>query len=394
MNYPWKNLSGDAKRALLVHALYWQLMALGGGFINIYLDRLADSLAQPALYLLVFNLTIPFAFWLGGKEARKGGSPRSLRFGLVLLEVYFLAFLLLQGRAVDFLFPLALLGGMATGYYWLGFMLLVMELANDHQRHAFFATGQSGLFFANLSTAPLVGLFLAWMPGLAGYTWMFAAAVLLGALAIYLSLPLKTPPLRRSGSILRLLKARKPRGWWAHLWSNMLMGMASVASLFLAGLMAYEALGNESGAGSYSLVNAIFGLITAWLVAGRLQPHNRRKMMFWSALLIAALTLPLAFDRALPLVLLYGAGMAVMQSLFGVPMVSTHMALIDAAPRFQARREEVMVIREVFINLGRAVLLLYLYLMITWGQEQALTHVFALLAIVPLINWWLMKKYV
>ena len=394
MNWPWKNLNPLAKRALLVHALYWQLMALGGAFINVYLFRLGGGMSLPAYYQFFFNLAIPFAFWMAGKAARKGGSPRSTRIGLVLLEIYFLCFLVLREDSQKVIEGLAIVGGLATGFYWQGFMLFAMELVKDHERHAFIATGQSGLFLASITTTPLVALFLTWMPGLEGYAWVFAAATGMCALAILVSLPLKTPPLQRAGSIKRLLKARKPVGWWPSLFSNLMMGMGSVGALFLASLVAFQVQGNETGSGHYSLANGLFGLVAAWLVARGLKPANRKASMFYAAVAIAALTLPLAWLQVLPLILLYGAGMAVMQSLFGVPMVSTHMALIEASPRFAARREEVMTIREVFINLGRCSLNLYLFFALARGWEGAIGHVFVLLALVPMANYLLMRKYV
>lgn len=394
MKLPWHSLSAPARRALVCHALYWQAMSLAIRFVDVYLFRLGHGYRDPAYYQAWANGTITFGFMLGAVAARRWSSAACYRIGLVLFTAFLFTVLLLKERCSEFIPLIGSINGLATGFYWLGWILLIVDLAEDSRRDAMLGTQQWVFFLSGLTGAPLAGWFLASYSDLGGYHWIFIAATAMMAAAWWISLPLRTPALHGSGSLKRLLRAKKPRGFWGMNLSSALMGLLSVAATFLTALIAYERKGDESGTGNVSLLSAALGFAATWWIARRGNPQNRLKTMLVSALVVAAVTLPLAFNRSYSMVALYSAGMALALGFFNPPLFGAHLKIVSENPRLHLRRADVLTIRETFVNTGRVAGYLFVMLAVGNVDSRALGAFFIVIALTPILNTYVMRRYV
>ncbi|WP_460907293.1 hypothetical protein, partial [Staphylococcus aureus] len=93
-------------------------------------------------------------------------------------------------------------------------------------------------------------------------------------------------------------------------------------------LITFETGGSEGKSGAYAARTAVAGFAAAMLVARLGHPERRGGFLRWSAVAVAALTLPLAFDRSYGLVMLYGLGMAMAMSVFNVPLFAAQIRII------------------------------------------------------------------
>jgi hypothetical protein len=77
-----------------------------------------------------------------------------------------------------------------------------------------------------------------------------------------------------------------------------------------------------------------------------------------------------------------------------VPLFATQIAIVESSPRFRHRRADAMFLREVPLWLGRAVA----SGAILWGvkalQSQALSLLLVAMALVPLSNYLLMRRWI
>jgi MFS transporter, YQGE family, putative transporter len=388
MRLPWSALSPAARRGLLAHALHWQAVQIGSLYVGVYLYRMGGGYALPAWHAFCSYLSIPVGYWLAAALTRRRGPGASLRLGLGIYALFQAAILALGPQAGAWAGSLGLLWGMGIGFYWQAWVLLMVDLsAESRDRDAMLASNQSVYFLASFTGAPLAGLFLTRMPGTSGYPWVFGASLLFFVLAWALSLGLRGRPQHSGGALLRLLKARKPAGWNASLVSAALMGFLSVGALFLPMLISFESGGSEGHGGSYAAWTALGGFAASALVARLGHPSRRADFLLWSALVIAGLTLPLAFDRSYSLVLLYGLGMAVAMSVFNVPLFAAQIRIIESNPRFLHRRADAMLLREIPLNLGRALACGVVLWGVTDLRSGALTLLLAGLAFAPLVNY-------
>lgn len=394
LQLPWSHLPPQAKRGLLVHALHWQAVQIGTLFVGVYLFRLGHGYALPAWHAFCTYISIPFGFWLGAVLTRRRGAGASLRSGLFVYAVFQAVILALGERAGAHAGALGLWWGLGVGLYWQAWVLLMVDLSKEgRDRDTLLGSNQAAYFFASFTGAPLAGFFLTRFEGTGGYPWIFGAGLLLFVAAWVVSLPLVGRTQHSAGALLRLLKTRKPQGWNAGLLSAALMGVMSVGSMLLPLLISYDSGGGEGHSGAYAALVALAGFAASALVARLGHPERRRGFLFWSALAVAALSLPLAVDRSYVLVLLYGLGMAVAMSVFNVPLFAAQIAIVESSRRFKHRRADALFLREVPLGLGRALACGA----VLWGvqglESLALTVLLLAMALLPLANYALMKNW-
>jgi hypothetical protein len=141
------------------------------------------------------------------------------------------------------------------------------------------------------------------------------------------------------------------------------------------------------------LGTALAGFASAWGVSRLGHPERRAGFLFWSAVAVAVLSLPLALHRSLNLIMLYGLGMAISMSIFNVPLFAAHMRVIESKRRFSHRRADAMALREVVLNLGRAVACA----VVLWGVHDigsvGLTWLIVGVAFTPLLNYRVMRSH-
>ncbi len=394
MKLPWSSLSPQARRGLLAHLLHWQAVQVGNLYVGVFLYRVSQGYALPALHALTSYLLIPVGYWWSAMLSRRYGPGAGFRMGITLYAGYQALILALGADAAGWAGPLGALWGLGVGFYWQGWVLLMVDLSDEHRdRDALLAANQAAYFIASFTGAPLAGWFLARQAGTEGYPWAFSVSVALFVAAWAVSLGLKGRPQHGSGALRRLLAVRKPSGWGAMLLSATLMGALSVGSMFLPMLLAYESGGSEGHGGSYAAWTALAGFAaTAWM-ARRGHPERRRSLVLWAGLAVAALILPLAFSRHYALVLLYGLGMAVSMSVLNVPLFAAQIRIIEAHRRFHHRRADAMLLRELPLNLGRILVCGF----ILWGVHDmgsgALSWLLLGLAAIPPLNYLVLRPW-
>ena len=59
---------------------------------------------------------------------RRKSSVATFRFGILCFQLFFIAVLLLGARSLDLVMPLGACLGLATGFYWQGWNMLLVEL--------------------------------------------------------------------------------------------------------------------------------------------------------------------------------------------------------------------------------------------------------------------------
>lgn len=389
----FRRLSPAAKRGLLTHLLQWQALQIGSLYVGVYLFKLGHGFRLPAWYALWNYVGVPIGYWLAANGTRRWGPGASLRLGLVAFALTQGLILALGGQAGDWAMPLGLMWGLGIGLYWQAWVLLIVDLSDEgSDRDLMLGANQASYFVASLTGAPLAGLYLAWAGGTRGYPVVFGTGLALFLASWLVSLPLRGKPQHGASALGRLIKARKPVGWTPGLITSFLAGVLSVGAMFLPLLMSVDMGGNERQGGGYTALNAVAGLLASLAVTRLGHPERRQGFIFWSALAAAALTLPLVFVRSWDLVLVYGLGMAVVQSLFNVPVFAAQISIIESSPRFLHRRADAMLLREIPLNVGRCCACAVVLWGVSDSRSPAMTALLFVLAVAPLTSYALLRQ--
>ena len=116
-------LNTEERHLVIIEGLDFFAYQLAGVFVTVFLFTNSD-LKTTFLYRLIAFTSLLFFHVLSGWTLRKVSSGSLMRIGVVSGAIYFLLLFLLQGRAIQYIIPLAYLTDLVqeiTGQRWHGF---------------------------------------------------------------------------------------------------------------------------------------------------------------------------------------------------------------------------------------------------------------------------------
>ncbi|MEC1522962.1 MFS transporter [Neobacillus niacini] len=364
-------LTKDLSLLLIIGGLYSLSVALSNTFVNIYLWKQTGEYSDLALYNLSIVILQPLTFILAGRWAKKIDRVKVLRIGVSFLAIFYLMVLITGKNASTYLLLLGGLLGVGYGFYWLAYNVLTFEITEPETRDFF-----NGFLGILSSTGGMIGpiaagIIITRFEKFTGYSIVFGISLSLFALAVFLSFSLKPRPANGRYDFKRILEERKKNENWRLITNaHFFQGLREGTFLFIISVLVYISTGSELALGTFGLINSGISFI-AYYAASRLIKKNRRK----KAILIGGIILYLAvliivWDINYVKLLIYAAMIAVAYPILLVPYVSTTYDVIGSAWKAAEMRIEYIVVREIYINLGRIVSILSFLAAVTWFNEK------------------------
>ncbi len=188
-----KHGSLDKQAALLlaVQALFAVANALSGTFVPVYLWKASQSFMVIGWFTLFQHFISGVTCWLAGKWVKEGNKMNSLRTGVVLSGIFYLAVLLLGQAAKAYVIPLGIINGLASGFFWLAYNVVYFEITEPDNRDRF--NGWAGLLVSGSGIiAPWIsGVLITAFAGNRGYQIIFTVSLIVFAMAAVISFFLK-----------------------------------------------------------------------------------------------------------------------------------------------------------------------------------------------------------
>lgn len=364
-------LTKDLTLLLFIGGTYSLSVALSNTFVNIYLWKQTGEYSDLALYNLSIVILQPLTFILAGRWAKKIDRVKVLRIGVSFLALFYLMVLITGKNASTYLLLLGSLLGIGYGFYWLAYNVLTFEITEPETRDFF-----NGFLGILSSTGGMIGpiaagFIITRFEKFTGYTIVFGISLSLFALAVFLSFSLKPRPANGKYCFKRILEERKKNENWRLITNaNFFQGLREGTFLFIISVFVYISTGSELALGTFGLINSGISFV-AYYVASRLIKKNKRK----KAILVGGIILYLAvllivWDINYVKLLIYAAMIAVAYPLLLVPYMSTTYDIIGSAWKAAEMRIEYIVVREIFINLGRIVSILSFLAAVTWFDAE------------------------
>ncbi|WP_051236758.1 MFS transporter [Paenibacillus pinihumi] len=391
-----KHGSLDKQAALLlaVQALFAVANALSGTFVPVYLWKASQSFMVIGWFTLFQHFISGVTCWLAGKWVKEGNKMNSLRTGVVLSGIFYLAVLLLGQAAKAYVIPLGIINGLASGFFWLAYNVVYFEITEPDNRDRF--NGWAGLLVSGSGIiAPWIsGVLITAFAGNRGYQIIFTVSLIVFAMAAVISF---------------FLKKRKTTGAydWSHAWRNikdrrlpwrnvffalMAQGLREGVFMFLVGLMVYIATTNERKLGDFTLWTSLVGLIAFWLIGRWMKREWRKQAMLVGVIMMVIVIIPLLWKLNYTTLLWFGIGTALFIPLYSIPMTSSVFDMIGQSEESALQREEYVILRELGLVLGRMLSLAIYLLVMSWTTSpQAMVWLLLGVGAAPLIGWWLMK---
>lgn len=346
-------------------------MALSNTFVNIYLWKQTGSYVDIALYNLSIVVLQPLTFILAGRWAKKIDRVIVLRIGVIFLSLFYLTVLIAGTRAAAYLLLLGSLLGIGYGFYWLAFNVLTFEITEPETRDFFNGFLGTLSSFGGMIGPLAAGLIITNFEKFTGYTIVFGLSLGLFALAVVLSFFLKRRPAEGKYYFKRIIEERKRNENWRLITNaHFFQGLREGVFLFVISVFVYISTGSEMALGTFGLLNSGISFIAYFLASRYIKKNFRKKAILIGGLLLYAAVLIIVWEVTYTKLLIYAAMIAVAYPLLLVPYMSTTYDVIGVGWKAAEMRIEYIVVREVYLNLGRIVSILSFIAAVTWFNEE------------------------
>ncbi len=364
-------LTKDLSLLLIIGGLYSLSIALSNTFVNIYLWKQTGKYSDIALYNLSIVVLQLLTFILAGRWAKKIDRVIVLRIGVIFLALFYVMVLISGTNASTYLLLLGSLLGVGYGFYWLAYNVLTFEITEPDTRDFF--NGFLGILSsAGGMIGPIAaGIIITRFEQFTGYTIVFGLSLGLFAFAVFMSFSLKPRPSAGSYCFKAILNERKQNENWRLITNaHFFQGLREGTFAFVISVLIYLSTGSEMSLGTFGLLNSGISFIAYYLASRLIKQKYRKKAILIGGLLLYIAVLIIAWDVNFVKLLIYGGIIAIAYPLLLVPYMSTTYDVIGTGWKAAEMRIEYIVVREIFLNLGRIVSILSFLVAITWFKAE------------------------
>ena len=377
--------------ALTLNALYSAAEALCSVFVSVYLWINSQNFLTVCWYHVTIFFVTPFFFLLAGWYSQARDRLHMYRLGLVLHAVFYATLLSLGKRSGDYPVALGALLGVTWGVYWAGANTFNYDVTTPGRREYYIGLVMAVSGAVSL-LAPLLSGFIIRSASIPqhGYRMVFAIVLGLYVLSLALSFLIPRDNVRHPFRIARALFPRKDQ----RDWQLMMLASASMSGSFnifpfVLGLLMYMRTGNELSVGGYASLQALAGVIVAFIVARVVTPRTRRPYMFWGLIVLVAAGCLMAFEVTATVLIVFGLLRSISGPLFGIPYGGLRYDVIAKCAQDPSQRIEYIAAWEVPLAIGRVIMMfvmmgIYYFLN---GNEVALRIVLFVICAIRVLTY-------
>ncbi|THF78339.1 MFS transporter [Cohnella fermenti] len=387
-------LGGEAIVSLFIHGCFQFGASMSGLFLNLYLWRLTENLWINGMFNLIVYGVTPIAFAVGGYIAKRRDRMVTYRVGIVLIAVFYLVVVIARDSVVDYYPLFALCNGFALGLYWNGYLVLMYDVVDSRGRGRYLGINMVVFNTAGLIGPALAGFLIGWFEGLQGYIVMFSVACFMFMIAALFSTRIRKKPSHHRTYYLKytLSVLKKEPVWLQGLFGFLLLGIFQGIMLFLPNILLYQTVGSERWVGLLTMFFAMLTISMGLYISRRSDRDSVRGSLALSTSLVTSAACLLLIDIDWWSVLLFMAIFSFFNPLTVNTLTSYNYRLMDFLPLRGEFRIESVVIKELFLNIGRVLSILFLILFADDPDSRAMPIVLVLAALLHMLIVPLVRK--
>lgn len=350
-------LSKDAIVSLIIHACFQFGASMSGLFLNLYLWRLTGDFTINAVYNMINFAITPIAFAVGGLIAKKMDRMVLYRLGIMLHAIFYLLVVLAGTAVPQYYILFAVIGGIASGFYWTGYIVLQYDVSNERNRLRYLAFNMIAFNSAGLVGPALAGFIIQRMNALTGYIIIFMLAFIMFVVAAIISMRIKAIENHHRTYYLKYvgLLMKKNRQWLGGLFSFFFLGLFQGIMLFLPNILLFRALNREDLVGFFGVLFAAIVVGTGFVISRKAREEHARKYIFYSISCVVGASCMLLFGVELWSVIVFMVVYSIGNPLLLNSLTSQYFRSISQLPLKGQLRVEAVVVRELFLNVGRVI---------------------------------------
>jgi MFS transporter, YQGE family, putative transporter len=358
-------------------------------FIHSFIWRSTFSLLSVSMYSLGFFIFLPIGFYVNGLLLRKIKISRLYLVGSIISTMSTIAIIFFSGNRSWHFLAYGFVYGFGSGIYWANRNFLSFQETESKERNYFFSiTSVIGALIALVVT-----FFMGWLIVLGEqnglYTptvayWVFgvlASIILVWSGVVVLKGDYKSP------SVKKIFQLNITPKWNKIRYVAFSMGILEGIGFFLPTMLILLYLGKEGVLGTINTIVTLFIAAITYLY-GRMAKHNHRKPVYFVTLILYIIfsTLLIILDRSIGILIftLFGGLTAVFQ------WITIEPAILDVMDGEVSKKEDnrymFVMDQEIFLNMGRIVSVIVLFIIIRmFSEETGLLYAPLILGICQLI---------
>lgn len=339
---------------------------MSGLFLNLYLWRLTQDLTINAVYNIISFAMTPAAFALGGLIAKKRDRMLTYRIGIVMIAFFYLMVIITQEHVPDYYIWFALFNGISSGFYWTGYLVLQYDVSTDSNRIRFLAMNMVMFNTAGLAGPALAGFIIQRNEGLQGYIFIFTLAFIMFVIAAIVSFRIPTVHSHHRIYYLKMmgLVMQRNRRWLKALYGFLVMGLFQGIMLFLPNIILFQAVGREDWVGYLGVFFSSLTVATGYVISRKAQKENVRVYVFASTTGVVIGSGLLLLGVEIWSVVTFMILFSICNPLAINTLTSYYYRLMGTLPLKGQLRIESVVMRELFLNIGRVISISLLVLLV------------------------------
>ncbi|MGM8365140.1 MFS transporter [Virgibacillus sp. W0181] len=386
-------ITRDLILLLVIGGLYSLGIFLSNTFVNVYLWKQSGDYITIAMYNLGIFLFQPAAFILAGKLAKKVDRIIVLRLGVIFLSIFFLSVLIIGEKAAYFNFMLGSFLGIGYGFYWLAFNVLTFEITEPDTRDFF--NGFLGVLesFGGMIGPILAGFIISIMAANTGYTTIFTVSFLLFILAVVFSFFLKRRNAEGQFKFKLILNERlNNKNWQKALHAHVSQGLREGIFLFVITIWVFLTTKSELALGTFNLFLSGLSFIFYFVATKVIKPSKRKKAILIGGLMLYFSIYIILFQISYWHLMVYAIVIGIAYPIINVPYISMTYDVIGQARFAKELRVEYIVVRELFVNIGRVLaIVIFLISVSIMSAEKVIPVLLAIFGAGYLIIYFFMK---
>lgn len=360
----------DLMLLLMIGGFYSLSIALSNTFVNVYLWKQSGELIDLGLYNLFIVIFQPLAFIIAGKVSKKIDRVVVLRLGVSFLAAFFLTVLVLKDQAVNYMYLLGAIIGVGYGFYWLAFNVLTFEITEPETRDFF--NGFLGILtsLSGMVGPMLAGLIISRLTNTIGYKVIFAVSLMLFTVAVMLSFFFTSRKAHGEYILLKIIQERKRNKNWRLITNaHVFQGLREGTFTFFINVFVYIVTKSEMALGTFSFLNSFVAFFT-YIVASRwITKKMRKKAILAGGLMLYFSLFLILFQISYERLLIYAIAIGIAYPILLVPYSSITYDVIGKGWNIAQARIEYIVVREIFLNAGRILSILFFIFTVALTNE-------------------------
>ncbi|WP_200411268.1 MFS transporter [Virgibacillus salexigens] len=394
LNQAKMDINKDLIFLLVIGGLYSLGIFLSNTFVNVYLWKQSEDFTTIAVYNLAIYIFQPLTFILAGKLAKRVDRVIVLRLGVIFLSLFFLSVLIIADKASYFNFMLGSLLGIGYGFYWLAFNVLTFEITEPDTRDFF--NGFLGVLqsFGGMIGPLLAGTIIAKMEANIGYTVIFTISFIMFICAVICSFFLASRK-AEGGFYFRSVLAERSnnKNWNRILNAHIFQGLREGIFAFVISIWVFLITNSEFSLGMFNLVFSGMSLIFYFIGTKVIKPTMRKKSILIGSLILYFSIAIILFEISYIQLIIYAVCIGLAYPIITIPYVSLTYDVIGKAWKARDLRVEYIVVRELFVNLGR-IISITTFLIVTslFPAEQSIPYLLAIFGAGHIIIYLIVKN--